>query len=416
MATEPQLQRVIGLPGAVMLGLGSIVGTGVFVSLGLGADIAGTMLLPAIALAGLVAMANGLSSAQLAANHPVSGGTYEYGHRWLNPSLGFAAGWLFLCAKSASAATAALGFAWYVHPDLMLPVALCLVAGVTLLSLTGLQRSNTVNIAIVSLVLLSLGAFVVGGGLELIAHPQRLQPLFDPQRLPDFLQAAALMFVAFTGYGPVATLGEEIQEPRRNIPRAVIVTLVISLLLYLAVAAVSLANLDGAHDRFTTLVGLADCFSGSQLSWILTTGAAIAMVSVLLNLVLGLSRVVLAMGRREDLPKATARIREGSGVPAVATLVVCVLIAGLVCLGDPSLTWSFSAFTVLVYYALTNLCAIRLKPEERLYPGWIAWAGLIGCLSLAFFVEWRVMLAGLGLIAVGLIWKTLFNRATQVDQ
>jgi len=120
---------------------------------------------------------------------------------------------------------------------------------------------------------------------------------------------------------------------------------------------------------------------------------------------------VLAMGRRGDLPEATANIRESTGVPVTATLVVGAFIAGLVCIGDFKLTWSFSAFTVLVYYALTNLCAIRLKPEERLYPVWISYIGLIACLSLAFFVEWRVMLIGLGLIAAGLLWKAAFNRA-----
>jgi len=406
---QPSLKRVIGLPGAVMLGLGSIIGTGVFVSLAIGADIADGMVLPAIALAGLVALCNGLGSAQLAANHPVSGGTYEYGHRWLNPSLGFVAGWMFLCAKSASAATAALGFALYVMPEQTLPMALGLTVVITGLTLTGLQRSNAVNTIIVALVLLSLAAFVATGAPALAQHSERFEPLFDSQRLQDLLQAAALMFVAYTGYGRIATMGEEVREPRRIIPRAMILTLTATLILYLAVAAVALGN---AGSEFDSLANIAQAFSGSTLANALTAGAAFAMVSVLLNLVLGLSRVVLAMGRRGDLPEATANIRESTGVPVTATLVVGAFIAGLVCIGDFKLTWSFSAFTVLVYYALTNLCAIRLKPEERLYPVWISYIGLIACLSLAFFVEWRVMLIGLGLIASGLVWKAAFNRAT----
>ena len=404
-SSEPKLQRVIGLPSAVMLGLGSIIGTGLFVSLGIGVDIAGPMVIPAITLAGLVAMCNGLSSAQLAANHPISGGTYEYGHRWLNPTLGFTSGWMFLSAKSASAATAALGFAWYIHPEGALPVAIILVVAVTLLTITGLQRSNAVNIAMVTLVLMTISAFVIKSTPALFEHSDRLQPLFDPKRFPDLLQATALMFVAYTGYGRVATLGEEVQEPRRTIPRAVIITLIISLILYLTVAAVGLA-------QAKQLGKLANGFGGSLLDQIVTSGAAIAMVSVLLNLILGLSRVVLAMGRRGDLPKATTRINESTKVPALATITVGVLITGLVCLGDIKLTWSFSAFTVLVYYAITNLCAIRLKDEERLYPVWISYVGFIACLSLALFVDWRVMITGLGLIAFGLIWKKFFNRAT----
>ena len=391
-----------------MLGLGSIIGTGVFVSLGIGVGIAGPMVLPAIAVAGLVALCNGMSSAQLAANHPVSGGTYEYGHRWLNPSLGFVAGWMFLCAKSASAATAALGFALYLAPDHSLPIALATVGAVTALTLTGMQRSNMVNTLIVAAVLLSLIAFIAFGAPAISNHSDRWQTEWDTENLSSLLPASALMFVAFTGYGRIATLGEEVAEPRRTIPRAIITTLVITTLLYIGVAWIALAN--AGHD-FDSLTVIAEKFSGPTLGKVLTVGAAIAMISVLLNLVLGLSRVVLAMGRRKDLPEATANIRESTGVPVIATIVVGIFIAGLACLGDFKLTWSFSAFTVLVYYATTNLCAIRLKPEERLYPVWISYAGLIACLLLACFVEWRVMLAGLGLIGAGLAWKALFNRA-----
>lgn len=404
-----RLKRVIGLPGAVMLGLGSIIGSGVFVSLGIGVDIAGPMVLPAIAVAGLVALCNGMSSAQLAANHPVSGGTYEYGHRWLNPTLGFVAGWMFLCAKSASAATAALGFALYVMPENTLPLALGLTAAITGLTLTGLKRSNAFNTVIVALVLLSLVIFIAAGAPSLAQHPERLDPLFDSQRLPDLLQATALMFVAYTGYGRIATMGEEVREPRRTIPRAMIITLVASLLLYIAVAAVCLGN---TTNSFESLANLAINFDGSNLSKCLTITAIIAMISVLLNLMLGLSRVVLAMGRRGDLPKITADVHGSTGVPISATLVVGALIAGLISLGDFKITWSFSAFTVLVYYALTNLCAIRLKQEERLYPVWISYVGLVTCLSLAFFVEWRIIVAGLILVAVGLAWKALFYRFT----
>jgi APA family basic amino acid/polyamine antiporter len=148
----------------------------------------------------------------------------------------------------------------------------------------------------------------------------------------------------------------------------------------------------------------------AALPTVMVVGATVAMLSVLLNLVLGLSRVVLAMGRRGDLPEATSRISESTHVPVAATVVVAVLIAALVCVGDLQLTWSFSAFTVLVYYAITNLCAIRMKPEERLYPIWPAYLGVAACLSLAFFVDWKVILAGLGLVFIGLAWKACFNR------
>ncbi len=390
------------------MGMGSIIGAGVFVSLGLGEQIAGPPVLLALVIAGGVATCNGLSSAQLAANHPVSGGTYEYGHRWLSPYLGFTAGWMFLCAKSASAATAALGFATYFAPDHTIAVALGTVALLTVVTLTGMQRSNAVNAIIVYAVLLSLLAYLAIGFPSLQNKNEFLSPIFDSTRKSAFLEATALMFVAYTGYGRIATLGEEVREPRRTIPLAIIVTLVLTALLYLGVCAVSLAHAEG--QGFGSLSLLAEKIGGAKLGMILALGAALALLSVLLNLLLGLSRVALAMGRRGDFPKQVGQVKESTKVPAVATVLVAVIISGLVWVGDLKLTWSFSAFTVLVYYAVTNLCAIRLSPEERLYPVWISYLGLLSCLSLAFFVERQVLGTGLVLIAMGLCWKALASK------
>ena len=207
------------------------------------------MILPAIGLAGLVALCNGLSSAQLAANHPVSGGTYEYGHRWLNPSLGFVAGWMFLCAKSASAATAALGFALYLNPENSLPIALAIVWVITAITLLGIQRTNTINTLIVGAVLLSLIAFVVFGAPAISANPQNWQSALDGENLKNLLPATALMFVAFTGYGRIATLGEEVTEPRRTIPRAIIATLVTTTVIYICLLYTSPSPRDGLLSR-----------------------------------------------------------------------------------------------------------------------------------------------------------------------
>ncbi len=202
-----------------MLGLGSIVGTGVFVSLGIAAGIAGPAVILAIVLAALVAACNGLSSAQLAANHPVSGGTYEYGYRWLHPSLGFTAGWMFVCAKSASAATAALGFAAYmrnavgsIHTNWLIPMALAAVVVLMALVLSGLRRSSMANAAIVSVTLLSLVFFVLAGFSTAVEKgAMNLTPIFRSESnsppVVGFLEACALMFVAYTGYGRIATLG-----------------------------------------------------------------------------------------------------------------------------------------------------------------------------------------------------------------
>jgi hypothetical protein len=227
------LGRELGLFDATMLGLGSIIGTGVFVSIGIGAGVAGSGVILAIVVAALVAACNALNSAQLAANHPVSGGTYEYGYRWLHPTLGFSAGWMFLCAKSASAATAALGFAGYLlnftgqDARWLVPVAVLTVVVVTAVVLTGVRLSSWLNIGIVSVTLIALVSFVLAGAPAV--RRENLTLTVEPL---SFLQACALMFVAYTGYGRIATLGEEVIEPRRTIPRAIIITLIVSAALY----------------------------------------------------------------------------------------------------------------------------------------------------------------------------------------
>ncbi len=425
----PQLRREVGVFGAMMMGMGSIIGTGVFVSIGIGAEVAGPSVLVAIGLASLVAICNGLSSAQLAANHPVSGGTYEYGYRWLNPRWGFTAGWMFMCAKSASAATAALGFAGYlvyllkgVGTPWLLPIALLVIAVLTVLVLGGIKRSNLANIVIVSITLLTLAFFVVVGLPFAVDQGTRhLRPFMsiDSDGVFGLLQATALMFVAYTGYGRIATLGEEVKEPERTIPRAVIATLVASMLIYLSVALVALACVgaeefaNATREQVAPLQIIAGVFAGPTGQRVLAVGALTAMLGVLLNLLLGLSRVLLAMGRRGDAPRGVATVGK-SGSPWVAILVVGAIISGLVLLADVRLTWSFSAFTVLIYYAITNWCALKLRPEQRLFPIWPAYCGLVSCGLLAFWVDWKIWLTGLGLIAAAFAWHWVVNRKQRV--
>ena len=424
-STPPSLARVVGLWGAVWMGLGSILGTGVFVSLGIATGVVGSGVVLAVALAALVATANGLSSAQLAAAHPVSGGTYEYGHRLVHPVAGFTAGWMFLAAKSASAATAALGCAGYLLHTLGLPdtagvrvvVGLGIVLVLTALIAGGLRRSNHVNITIVTLTLVALASFVVFGWLDVadggsaLAWPAVADALNSPATL---LQATALLFVAYTGYGRIATLGEEVRRPDRTIPRAIIVTLTLSMLLYVSVAATAIAVVGpevfaaSTREAAAPLEVVARSFEQRWVAILVAVGAVTAMAGVLLNLLLGLSRVLLAMARRREMPSALDRVSERTSSPTRAVWTIGALIGALVLLGDIRTTWSFSAFTVLVYYGLTNLAALRLPPEARRFPRWIAVSGLIACFGLAFFVEVAVWLAGIGLIVVGLVWR---NRA-----
>ncbi|MEM7627007.1 MAG: APC family permease [Planctomycetota bacterium] len=430
--SEPAtLRRQVGLGGAVLLGLGSMVGAGVFVSLGLGAGLVGPMVIGAIVLAGLLAMCNGLSSAQLAAAYPVAGGTYEYAHRVGWPGLGAVAGAMFLVAKSASAATAALGLAGYVlyrfeAPGMLVPGALAVIVMLTVVVLEGIRRTNTVNTAVVSATLAGLAIFVFVGLGDVQSEYLKFSEWIKPHPIPapgdstearwpatpgdwhwpDFLFATALMFVAYTGYGRIATLGEEVHHPRRTIPIAIVVTVLACVLVYTTVAAVGV-GMAGAH-RFARaseggapleVIALQVGFPG-WATWAVTIAAVTAMLGVILNLILGLSRVALAMGRRGHLPKRFAKVDATGTTPGPAVLLVAAIVAGLVCVGSIKTAWSLSAVTVLIYYGITNAAALRLPPEHRLYPRVLSWAGLIGCLGLSVFVESIYWAFAGGLIAL----------------
>jgi APA family basic amino acid/polyamine antiporter len=417
-----QLTRQVGLVAAIGLGLGSMVGAGVFVSLGLGAGLVGPAVLGAIVLAGGLAMCNGLSSAQLASAYPVSGGTYEYANRVGWPALGTVAGLMFLIAKSASAATAALGLAGYVlHrfdvPALIVPGALAVVVMLTVMVLEGIRRSSQVNTAIVGITFLGLIIFVAAAAGRVSFES------LDPGAWsaseggsaagftwPDFLFATALMFVAYTGYGRIATLGEEVHEPRRTIPKAIVATVLVCVVTYVAVAAVGVGTV-GA-DRFAAMAESGAPLEAIALelglpgavAWAVTAAAVTALLGVILNLLLGLSRVTLAMARRRQLPRLFAKVDAAGQTPAPAVLGVAAIVAGLALIGSVRAAWSLSAVTVLIYYAITNASALRLAPQDRLYPRAFSWVGLLGCLGLAAFVDpWFWLWAGAA-VGVALVW------------
>ena len=414
MHTSEQLQRTTGLAGAVILGLGSIIGTGAFVTIALSAELAGPYLLWAIAIAALVAACNGLSSAQLAAIHPVSGGTYEYGYQFLNHDFGFIAGWLFVIAKSASAAAAAIAIGsalqlWFGGAEWLVGIyAALIIALLALLVVGGVRRSNRVNALLVTLSVLALSVFIGYAVHQQVSVLSSSVP--QANSMIDVFAAAALMFVAYTGYGRVATLGEEVRQPRRTIPQAIIVTVLVVTVLYLAVAWALLKLPPAVANQ----QGLAAFMQVGVWQQVVIAGAVIAMAGVILNLILGVSRVILAMARRHDLPFALTQLNtERSSAPRAVwatALVMLLLVIG----GDLRLAWSLSAFTVLVYYGITNLAALRVPQTQRFVPRWVSVIGLVSCLALALFIELTVFYVGSALVIVGWLlhrWRWSLRNA-----
>lgn len=404
-----------------MMGLGSILGTGLFVSVAIATQISGNGIIIAIVIAGIVATLNGLSSAQLAATYPVSGGTYEYGYRVLGSYWGFTAGWMFLIAKSASAATAVLGCAGYLfylfgitgREWLYIGSGLLILLIFTALVSGGISRSNRTNIAIVSVTIAGLTALVFGA---VYSRGLPLQPITDS--LTDFsassiLYGSALMFVAYTGYGRIATLGEEVADPARTIPKAIILSMALIIVIYLSVSLTAIHVLGAVafgqtvEGEAAPLMVVAQSLAVPGLGTLVSAAAITAMAGVLLNLLLGLSRVILGMARRKDMPSILGKINPVSQSPVAAVWVTGVLIAILVMSGDITFTWSFSAFTVLIYYSITNLAAFLLPAENRLYPRWIPACGLVSCLFLAFWMEPGIWIPGVLIILLGLVWHTV---------
>lgn len=422
------LLRVVSLPGAIALGLGSILGTGIFVSVGIAAGKAGDAVLLAIPLAALVALCHGLSSAWLAARHPVSGGSYEYGYRELTPALVFTAGLTFLIAKSASAATAALGFATYAlapfgiaNAAARVVVALALVGTVTALSASGMRRSNRVNAWIVAVPIAGLGAFVISAAGRFSLGETLAKGLAAPSAASGawagVLEATALMFVAYTGYGRIATLGEEVQRPERTIPPAIAITLALSLALYLGVTGAAVSVI-GASGLAAALEGglapprvAARALGTPAVALAIDLAAIAAMSGVALNLMLGLSRMALAMARRGDPPRGLAQVDARRGTPARATLAVALLIGALASTGSIAVSWSISAFTVLVYYAVANLAALHMERGGRRWHRLVtSGLGLIACVALAFWVERAIWIGGSLAIAAALALRRVSRR------
>jgi APA family basic amino acid/polyamine antiporter len=400
--TPSRLARKLTLYDAVVMGLGAMIGAGIFAVVGPAVQIAGTGALAALLAAAAVAYCNATSSAQLAAVYPESGGAYVYGQKRLGLFWGYLAGWGFVAGKVASCAAMALTFASYAGPTLIRPLAVTSVLGLTVVNYFGVKKTAALTRAIVSVSLLALMVVIVAvlcGGQADVA---RLK-LDANWGLFGVLQAAGLWFFAFAGYARVATLGEEVIDPSRTIPRAIPLALGITLLLYAAIAvcaimAVDIRALAGAA---APLAAAVEAGTFASLSPAVRIGATVASLGVLLSLMVGVSRTVFAMAVNRDLPHFFARVHPRYRVPYRAELGVGILVAIVVTLADLRSVIGFSAFTVLVYYAVTNAAACRLAKSERRWPKWLAFAGLTGCAVLAFSLPAASVIAGSAVLLLG---------------
>ena len=400
---EPsRLARRLTTVDAVVIGLGSMIGAGVFAAIGPAAEAAGGGLLVGMAIAAAVAYCNATSSAQLAARHPESGGTYVYGRNQLGPFWGYVAGWGFVVGKTASCAAMALTFGAYAAPEWRRPLAFGAVVALTAVNLFGVRKTATLTRAIVVVVLGALAVVVAAALLGGSADAGRIGPL-GAGGWSGTLQSAGLLFFAFAGYARIATLGEEVVDPARTIPRAVPIALGITLVVYAVVAASALVAA-GPAALAASPAPLATAVRAGSLDLLapaVRVGGTVAALGVLLSLIVGVSRTTFAMAGNGDLPRWFDAVHPTRRVPHRAELGVGVVVGALVLAVDLRGAIGFSSFAVLTYYAITNASAWTLAAEDRRWPRPLAGAGLVGCVVLAATLPTASVLIGLAVLAVG---------------
>jgi APA family basic amino acid/polyamine antiporter len=397
-----ELRRTLGVSDAVLIGLGSMIGAGIFAALAPAARAAGSGLLLGLAVAAVVAYCNAMSSARLAARYPASGGTYVYGRERLGVFWGYLAGWAFVVGKTASCAAMALTVGAYVWPDQAHAVAVGAVVTLTAVNYGGVQKSAWLTRAIVAVVLAVLASVVVvclGSGES---DAGRLD-IEASGGLGGVFQAAGLLFFAFAGYARIATLGEEVRDPARTIPRAIPTALGIALAVY-AFVAVAVLSVLGSEALGQATAPLADAVRAAGVPGlvpVVRVGAAVAALGSLLALILGVSRTTLAMARDRHLPGALAAVHPRFQVPHRAELAVGVVVAVLAATVDVRGAIGFSSFGVLAYYAVANASAWTLDtaPAARAVPA----VGLLGCVVLAFSLPTASVAVGAGVLAVGVL-------------
>jgi len=410
--SSPGLSRRLGVGDAVVIGLGAMIGAGVFAAFGPAAQAAGSGLLIGLGIAAVVAFGNATSTAQLAAVHPTSGGVYAYGRAELGPWWGFLAGWGFVIGKTASCAAMALTFAAYVAPHgWERPLAALAAVALGAVNLFGITRTAQVARILVTIVLVILALVAVAGFSAApsaggwSAGPLEAGPL-------GILQAGGILFFAFAGYARIATLGEEVRDPERTIPRAIVLAFSGALLVYAVIGVVALGVLgpDALAASSAPLVDVVRAAGWDAAAPAVRIGAAAASLGALLALIAGVGRTSFAMAREGDLPRILATVDARWRVPRNAEIAVIAVVVVIVALGDVRGAIGFSSFGVLLYYLVANIAAFRQQGDARRYPRVLQIVGAAGCAALVVTLPWPAVPVGVGVLLVGLGYRMLRLR------
>ena len=398
------------------IGLGSMIGAGIFAAFAPAAAAAGAGLVIGLGIAAVVAYCNATSSAQLAAQYPTSGGTYVYGRERLGDWPGFLAGWGFVIGKTASCAAMAMTFAAYALPGpWQKPVAIAAVLALATINYFGVTRTAAATRVIVTIVLAILAVVVVAGLSSGAPAVGDGQPLTVTGGWYGVLQSAGLLFFAFAGYARIATMGEEVRNPERTIPRAILTALGLAVAIY-ALIAVSLLLTVGAQTVASSDAPLVEVVTARGWDWagpLVRIGAAAAALGALLALIAGVGRTSLAMARNRDLPGWLSAVHPRHQVPHRAEVALAIVVSVIIALVDLRGAIGFSSFGVLLYYFVTNISAYTQNTSQRLYPKVWQVLGAIGCLILVATLPPVSIAAGAGMFLIGIIYRAVRLRVSR---
>jgi basic amino acid/polyamine antiporter, APA family len=419
---EPRkLKRSIGLWSAIAINVGAIIGGGIFVVTGIVAGYAGSALIVSMIVAGIIAFITAWSFARLTAWQPVEGGVYEYGRQLVSPFAGFLAGWMWLVANIFTGAAVSLGFAYYLTatfpglPTNVVAAVLCLAF--TALNLVGAKESTRVNNVLVSIKLAILAFFVVFGVFSVnISNFSPFVPLSS-----GVLYGTFFIFFAYGGFARVSVIAEEVKDAKRNVPRALLLSLGISMIVYVLVGLVAVgllgpARLAGSSSPLSTAIGVTGNSAAVQ---IIAVGGLVATASVLLTAILGVSRMAYSMARRSDLPSALARLHHRFLTPYYSILASGVLMAALVLSVDLTHVVAISTFALLFNYSLTNIAAYKLKNGNKLLSKLMPLLGLATCILLLVFIllaSTEAWLVGVLFLIAGTLYYIALKWMKQKDR
>lgn len=414
---ESRLKPILGLLDATAINVGAIVGAGIFIVTGIAAGVAGSAMIISMLIGSIVALFTALSFSELTAWLPKEGSVYEFAYQLVSPFVGFLSGWMWILSNTFAGAAVSLGFAYYLtgffHVMPVNWVAAILCIGFTVLNFIGIRQSALLNNFLVATKLfILLFFFIFGLGYINLTNFTPFAPLEG-----GVLYGAYYIFFAYGGFARVAVVAEEVKDAKRNVPRAILLSLAVSAVIYILVGivAIGLVGAPGLSNSNSPLIEAMSITESATAVYLISAGGLIATASVLLTSILGVSRVAYAMSRRRDLPQTFAKLHPKFGTPYHSVWILGTLMALLVLFVDLTKVVTISTFATLFYYSIANIAASRLKAQNRLYPSIVPVLGIATCLVLLVFIFF-VSLQSLDLGIAALVGGTIYYVAKKLSR